>query len=188
MTVQLTSDLLVGVMQAANPVRARAATARLAGLAAAAPADTPALQPVSFASLFTAPQSGTAAGDLIVGVMKAADPQRLAAANARLGATAADGPRLAAATPADPYRKFEGFLLRTAFEDILPPADSCAFGTGFAGGVWRSMAAEQFANLFADRGGLGLADEIRQRDTASVGPTASSQWPYFEQPSLSPLA
>lgn len=194
MSVRIASDLVVSVMQAANPARAQAAAAKLSGLTGATAAPTPA-----FASLFaetaSAPQKARdLPGDLIMDVMNAADSSRLAAASARLGATVQHGTRVAAEqhAPHDSYAKFEGFLLRSAFEDILPPADSGAFGDGFAGGVWRSMAAEQFANLFADRGGIGIADMLRRRaeagQTASNAPVAGGQWPYFEMPKLSPLA
>ena len=192
MSVRIPSDLVISVLRAANPVRAKAAAAKLAGLASALAA-----QPPSFASLFTAtapaPQRvGDLQNDLVMDVMNAAPPERRAAASAKLGATDNQATRFAEVHQApDSYTKFEGFLLRSAFEDILPPADSGAFGEGFAGGIWRSMAAEQFANLFADRGGIGIASMLRQRaepPQGSPSPQANGQWPYFEMPRLPPFA
>jgi Rod binding domain-containing protein len=39
------------------------------------------------------------------------------------------------------------------------PSDG-PFGGGFAEETWRSMMAEEYANAFAEAGGIGLADSI----------------------------
>jgi flagellar protein FlgJ len=35
-----------------------------------------------------------------------------------------------------------------------------SFGGGFAEETWRGMQAEQFANSLAEKGGIGLADNL----------------------------
>lgn len=175
--LKLPSDLIVGVMQAADPARRQAATRRLTELATTDPSSG-----ADFSSLLAC--SPSQCGPASAGSFSAMPD---------IVATAALMPRPAnpeVKTPGakDPYTKFEGFLLRTAFEDILPPAESGSFGDGYAGGVWRSMAAEQFANLFADQGGIGIAAMMRKRVAmagAESGPSQSGQWPYFAQATLS---
>jgi peptidoglycan hydrolase FlgJ len=52
-------------------------------------------------------------------------------------------------------QKFEAFLLQSFVEAILPKDDR-VFGRGTAGGVWRSMTAEQVGAQLAKSGVLGL--------------------------------
>ena len=131
---------------------------------------------------------------MVMDVMSAADPQRLATAEQRLQGLRTAGMPAATAAP-DAYQKFEAFLLRSSFEEMLPPASSGAFGEGFAGGVWRSMAADQFASLFADHGGIGIASALRSgahgRNAATAAasdPTPAPQWLYFQTPSIASFA
>lgn len=148
--------------------------------------------------------------DLVVDVMRAADPVKAQMAARKLAATSAtavagadfeqvmtqavapsqEEPAAAHAKPAaDPYGQFESFMLRDAFETMLPKDDASAFGEGFAGGVWRSMAADQFASIFTQHGGLGVAEMLRQRDAApGVVPSRDGQWPYFRSAPLSAKA
>lgn len=58
-------------------------------------------------------------------------------------------------------RKFEAFLLQSFLETLLPKDDR-AYGQGTAGGIWRSMTAEQLGAQLAKRGALGL-DKIFER-------------------------
>jgi len=168
MSVTLSSDLVVGVMDAASPARAQAAARKLSAHQASS----------SFASrldtfLSPQPRARDLPGDLVMDVMANAQPQKLAVAEAKLGASE---PRH---DTADPYQKFESFMLRNAIEDMLPAAESGAYGEGFAGGMWRSMAADQLADLFAARGGLGIAQTLRQREHQDAA-KPSGQWPYFQ--------
>lgn len=170
MSVTIPSDIVAGVMRAAPPQKVKAATLRLAGLAPTA-------------NFTTAPgaldrtKPGAAGGDLIMAVLAAAEPHRATAAERQLASLTA--------SEAGPYKSFEAFMLRTAFEDMLPPADSGAFGAGFAGGVWRSMAAEQFASLYADRGGIGLAKTLASHRPPTAQPELAREWPYFAATTIS---
>ena len=66
-------------------------------------------------------------------------------------------------------------MLRNLFESLLPKEESGAFGSGPSAGVWRSMAADQLAGLYAGTGGIGIAAEL----SSEVGGRDGSQWPYF---------
>ena len=187
--LKLPSDLIVDVLQAANPARRQAATRRLTELAAREPKSR-----VDFSTLLASSTNrcgpfGARVSDAGIGAASGtgADALTTDRTGAELGSRPAN-PAAKVPSTKDSYTKFEGFLLRTAFEDILPPAESGSFGDGFAGGVWRSMAAEQFANLFADQGGVGIAAMMRKRVAmaeAEVAPTQSGQWPYFAQATIS---
>jgi peptidoglycan hydrolase FlgJ len=188
MPVTIPSDLVAGVLKAAAPRRVERATLKLGG---ASPSPGPAA-PNFLGELLALAKSPEKPrdlpGDMVMDVLTAADPVRLAAAERRLSnmeTARLDG-------EADAYRKFEAMLLGNAFESILPPADGGAFGDGFAGGIWRSMAAAQIASLFADRGGIGIAAMLgsRDQDGVSANPaegnvTPARQWPYFQTNSIS---
>jgi hypothetical protein len=137
----------------------------------------------------------TLSTDLIADVLRSADPVRLKTATAKLhdlqpqeenpGTFAnllngIDGGRPAAAYPPaaprseDAYAEFERMVLRNLFESLLPQAESGAFGTGPSAGVWRSLAADQLAGVYAGSGGIGIASTL-----ASESGGMTSQWPYF---------
>jgi peptidoglycan hydrolase FlgJ len=64
----------------------------------------------------------------------------------------------------DAPHKFEAYLLQSVFEQLLPRDSDSTFGSGFAGGVWRSMMAEHLANAVTAHGGFGIASKLsRQR-------------------------
>lgn len=125
--------------------------------------------------------------DLVADVLRNADPARLQTATARLKSLngAVDGPAFAGVlhgVEASPekveqaHAGFERMVLRNLFEQILPGEDSGAFGTGPSAPVWRSMAADQFAGLAAEDGGLGIARSLAPEGDGRANLDA---WPYF---------
>ena len=142
--------------------------------------------------------------DLLLDVARAADPNRARAAAQRLVDLAANDtggfePALAVAhppaspappstshfTPAPPatsaapdgaaYRRFEGVVLKSFIEAMLPGHADSVFGGGFAGGVWKSFLAETLGTQLASRGGIGIADQIEKgAKRRSAPPPASS--------------
>ena len=56
----------------------------------------------------------------------------------------------------------EGVFLNTLMKEMFSSikTDEQSFGGGFAEDTWRGMQAEQFANAFAEQGGIGLADQL----------------------------
>lgn len=76
---------------------------------------------------------------------------------------------------APPLEQFEGFVLRSFVESMLPSEASSYFGSGTAGEVWRSMMAEEIGNELARGGGIGIAASIashRGGDALQGGDTA----------------
>ncbi len=136
--------------------------------------------------------------DIVLDVVKAADPARYKAAVERLTristaagagfdslipATAAtpaapdDPTTMATATPgktqpsdaARAYRGFEAMTLATFIESAMPDDSAAVFGSGTAGNVWKSMLAEQIANQMAKAGGIGLADQLAAFEKRAAG-------------------
>lgn len=130
--------------------------------------------------------------DLIADVMRNTDPARLQTATAKLRAldpSGSQGPVFAGvlnelstgsqeARTSEAQVGFEQMVLRNLFESLLPGAESGAFGSGPSAGVWRSMAADKLAGLYADSGGIGIAGMLSAKNKEEQ-PPAEGQWPYF---------
>jgi peptidoglycan hydrolase FlgJ len=63
------------------------------------------------------------------------------------------------ATP-ETYRKFEAMVLQNFLKYMMPNDSEDVYGKGMAGDIWKSMSAEQIANSIAKRGGIGIADHM----------------------------
>ena len=57
-------------------------------------------------------------------------------------------------------QQFEAQVISTFIEQMMPEASANNFGSGTAGGVWRSMLSEQIANQVAKAGGLGIREKV----------------------------
>jgi Rod binding domain-containing protein len=64
-----------------------------------------------------------------------------------------------AQTP-ETYRKFEAMVLQNFLKYMMPSDSEDVYGKGMAGEVWKSMSAEQIANAISKRGGIGIADRL----------------------------
>jgi flagellar protein FlgJ len=78
-------------------------------------------------------------------------------------------PLVKADTSAPGYEKLrkqavelEGVFLNTLMKEMFSSIDTseASFGGGFAEETWRGMQAEQFATALAEKGGIGLADQL----------------------------
>jgi Rod binding domain-containing protein len=128
--------------------------------------------------------------DIVLDVLKAADPARLAVAEQRLNALRASDaapPDFAAsldqaasamngagadarnrlqsvgATDSKMARQkveFEAMILNNLVTEIIPKSSDSMFGKGFAGDMWRSMLADQIAHQIARAGTLGIAKRL----------------------------
>lgn len=57
--------------------------------------------------------------------------------------------------------ELEGVFLNLLTKEMFATAKSDnGFGGGFGEDTWRSMQSEQLANIMAQNGGLGIADQI----------------------------
>ena len=122
--------------------------------------------------------------DLVLDVVRAADPARAAAVSARLARAEAAAPtqgfdaamRVAAAAPAraasaksvDAVGKgLEELLMRQMVQDALPKKAASVYGAGTAGDVWRGLFAEQLAKAMTSAGRVGLADRLVKQGGAA---------------------
>lgn len=156
MAVSLPSDLVMDVIRNAQPARRSAAEARLQ------------VPGSDFAEVVADTRSAPAAS--------AQDESPSFPAPSPV-ATRAAGSR-AHGDGASAYQGFERMVLRNLFETLLPSDESGAFGEGPSAGVWRSMAADQLAGVYAESGGIGIASLLsRKADGPDV--RREAQWPYF---------
>jgi peptidoglycan hydrolase FlgJ len=144
MIVTATPDLVLDVLEAADPVTQRAATAKLDALKSS---------DADFAATMDAEVNKAAAA--------AADQSAANMAEAQSGVVNG-APVKVIKKPAsgEVYRKFEAFILQTFVETMLPKESEEVFGKGTAGSVWKSMLAEQLGNQLAKGNGIGIAKQL----------------------------
>jgi peptidoglycan hydrolase FlgJ len=135
------SDVVLEVLNAADPTRARLAAERLEALGAGASA------PV-----------GDFAADLDRAASAFAAPVPSAGlADARSALPAAAGAPDAASRV---KIEFEAMLINSFVGEMLPKDAGSVFGEGTAGDMWRSMLSEQIARQIARSGALGLSRRL----------------------------
>jgi len=134
--------------------------------------------------------------DIVLDVARAAEPQTLEAARARLAARSAatgtfrvgetDSGQPASSEPrvkktAGPFEKFEAGVLQSFIQSMLPKDTASVYGKGLAGDMWQSLMAEQIAGQIASNGGIGiasrlLADRYADGETMkSIGPVSDTE-------------
>ncbi|MBF9235640.1 rod-binding protein [Microvirga alba] len=134
------SDIVQDVALAANPMRYQAAANRLSELSRSS-------DPAEF-------------GNVLNGAMvRSLGPMALDAYSART-AIRNDAALSAGGKPLEAYQKFEAFILQSFIETMLPKDAENTFGKGTAGGVWKSMMAEQIGTQIAKAGGIGIAKKV----------------------------
>jgi peptidoglycan hydrolase FlgJ len=154
MGVSLPSDLIVDVMRNADPSRLSAATSKLQAIGGEGVAS-------QFAHMLEEVDAAPAQQDGSVHALAGDHP---------------DPPQLAAAE--GHHVEFERMVLRNLLESLLPESSSGAFGAGPSAGVWRSLAADQLAGLYAGSGGVGIAEALSAGDGERAA-DRGLQWPYF---------
>lgn len=58
------------------------------------------------------------------------------------------------------FRKFEGMVLQSFIQSMLPQESEAVYGSGLAGDMWKSFMATEIANQMAKAGGIGIADRV----------------------------
>lgn len=198
----MSSDMIMGVMQAADAAKTQRAHTRLAQLHT----DKPGL----FGKIMTAlgnrsekvPVADAAArsDDLIAQVMAAADPAKRQIAEAKLEGLRAPGAATAvAASGEEPgmeqkraaARKLEGALLTAVVDDIVPKDSASLYGGGTAGNIARQFQVEGLAEAAAEAEPLGLANQFYGNGVAQAQQDPlqrDQQWPYFGRRTITPYA
>lgn len=162
MVVRLPSDLVADVMRSADPARRETAVAKLRSSGSITGTD--------FASSMNDVRLSEAHGEYSKDVAKAQ------VIGSRKRVERNDGETSA-------YRGFEQMVLRNLFENLLPTEESGSFGGGPSAGIWRSLAADQLAGVYAKSGGVGIQSMLASNAQQS-GPRRESEWPYFSVSSI----
>ncbi len=135
------TDVVLDVLNAADPSRASLATQRLNALAS----------------------SNAPGADFSADLDRAASPAPAIPAPLE---GAADARSRLAEMPSGPDKvnqaktQFEAMMLNSFVGEMLPKDESNVFGSGTAGDMWRSMLAEQVSLQIAKSGKLGLARRL----------------------------
>lgn len=145
MSITPPSDIVLDVARAADPARYQEASAKLSTPGGADPA--------AFNDAFRTAGAG---------IHMPLD------ARATLTALQTDSAVTKAGAKSDPYKTFEAFVLRQFVEKMMPDKAKSVFGKGNAGGIWKSMLAEQVGNEISKAGGIGIAKIL-------AGPQASDK-------------
>ena len=82
-------------------------------------------------------------------------------------------PPASSARGSEAYRGFEAMVLSNFVESMLPSNASSVFGTGTAGGIWKSMLAQQIGTELARSGGIGIATQLAATHPAGSRESAS---------------
>ncbi len=143
MPIDPASDVVLEVVNAADPARAAAAAQRLNALAGAAAAQTGAFAQTLAKTAPSAP-------------LAAAPVAEMADARSRL----ADAMLTASDKATKAQVDFEAVLLDGFVNEMLPKDASATFGQGLAGDMWKSMLADQVSRQIAKSGTLGIARRL----------------------------
>ena len=137
MAISPPSDIVLDVIQAADPTALETAQARLRSAQSVKGAEMLAGTPAAFeATLDKASLSDRAAGlDSTANRKKTHDvPQS--------------------------YHKFESMVLQSFVKSMLPESSEVLFGQGVSGEMWRGMMAEQLGDALAKGDGIGIAEML----------------------------
>lgn len=131
--------------------------------------------------------------DIVMDVLKAADPAALEMAQAKLrsGQAANEAQRLASTSESfdatlgrhlktaraldkvdaqkipESYKNFEGMILQNMVKTMLPDSSEI-YGKGASGEIWKGMLAEQLGNAIAKDGGIGIAASLASKGTTKI--------------------
>jgi peptidoglycan hydrolase FlgJ len=135
MAISPPSDIVLDVLNNAEPSRLEAAQAKLKAGYATAEAQRLSNTDASFDATLGADPSATAfkIKHRLDGVEKEKVPET--------------------------YRKFEAMVLQNFIKTMLPDSDE-VYGKGASGEIWKGMMAEQIANEIAKDHGIGIAEKL----------------------------
>jgi hypothetical protein len=143
------TDIVLGVARAADPLKYRAAVERLRSISAEA-------------------ASGSNADAGLASASVAASPASPAPVRAVAPARVAYGPPRQAPSAGDACGKLEAFVLQTFIQSMLPKNAEHVFGKGTAGEIWKSMLAEKLGNEIAKSGQIGIAERLTSPTAATA--------------------
>ncbi|AEV37139.1 hypothetical protein PSE_2631 [Pseudovibrio sp. FO-BEG1] len=146
MAIQPVSDLVLDVINQADPTEVRAATRALKAPAVVSkdlPVSEPSWASSSFSRFMAEAESAKTKGQGGVEQLNSmANRYSQKLDNADLG------------------EKLESAILQTFVKSMLPKEMETVYGGGTAGTMWKGLMAEQLANQLAKSGSIGLAEML----------------------------
>jgi len=147
MAINPPSDIVNDVARAVDPARYRAAAERLSQMAGT-PGDA------DFGDILNTAMAGPKS-------QLSLDPYTVRTTFRNHTAVAGSNKTNAA------YQQFEAFVLQSFIESMLPKEAENVYGKGTAGGIWKSMMAEQMAAQIAKAGGVVIAKQLEAAQSAA---------------------
>ncbi len=139
MAINPPSDIVLDVVNAADPSRLEVAQAKLKAGQAALEAQRLASSENSF--------DATIARDHIRDSMKLSTPDKKQVP--------------------ETYRKFESMVLSNFLKSMMPDSEEI-YGKGATGEIWKGMMAEKLADEISKDGGIGIADSLAEHGATRV--------------------
>ena len=186
MAIAIGSDIVLGVVNSANPRKKLAAQAALeGGIGKTFSAFFDKLLKPSISShgakFIAHTKVRDLPTDLIAGVMDSADSVKLASAvqnlkgeDVQVAMAELDAPKSTVEKAAGKQnQQFEAMMLRSFVEDMMPKSTGGLYGEGTAGDIWRSMEVDYMSQEIAKSGGIGIA-EILNKGSKNEGVANSS--------------
>ena len=205
MSLSINSDLIMGVVNAANPAKVASAKGKLKTGVRGTIADNK-FQVMVDKRFGQTTKVKNLAPDLIVGVLNSADQVRKEAAIQSLGGESTEMAALDTSLQNSPVikfknsksgiqnqshmnnQKFEALVLRNFVEDVLPKATSGVYGEGTAGDIWRSMEADFISQDMAKAGGIGIADQLDSKDAKKTVIQEHKEYSFSSRNNTAPAA
>ena len=135
-------------------------------------------------------------GDLVLDVIRAADPAQVEEARRALLDKRAAEPQTAfeagferpvgsrfeppqSSTVPDSYRDFEALVLQTFLQSMWPADSEATFGKGTAGDMWKGLMSEHLGRAMADSGGIGIAGSWPRSGPGPPPASRPRNWPAW---------
>jgi hypothetical protein len=160
----LINDIIMSVVQAVRPSEASKARGKLVAISGS-PETATANFSESLKQAAKTRKPVAAEDDLLLQVMKNAEPSRLQEAASKLAALGGAGTTTnVAEVSANTGEKLEASILTHLYGEMMPDASAGIYGSGSSGQFWQQMFTEKVAEATARRSPLGLAEQLGLAD------------------------
>jgi hypothetical protein len=175
----LINDIIMSVVQAVRPSEASKARHKLTAVSVSP--ETPTSQFSESLKQAAKTQKPVAAvEDLLLQVMKNAEPARLQEAANRLVAMGETGEATRVAeVSGNTGEQLEASILTHLYGEMMPDASADIYGAGSAGQFWQQMFTEKAAEATAKRSPLRLAEQLSLADGKNAA--GERRVPFFSK-------
>jgi len=175
----LINDIIMSVVQAVRPAEAGKGHRKLSEISASPEAAKSSFSE-SLKQVAKARKPVAAEDDLLLQVMKNAEPGRLQEATNRLAALAGGGATTnVAEASANTGEQLEASILTHLYGEMMPDASADIYGSGSAGQFWQQMFTEKAAEATAKRSPLRLAEQLGLADGQNAA--GERRVPFFSK-------